>query len=314
MNQLAIVIPCYNEEEVLLDSVGKLLQILDNLKQNNKIHVDSYLFLVDDGSKDKTWELICRWNEKNPFVKGLKLAKNVGHQNALTAGLLAVLQHCDMSVSIDADLQDDITAIEKMVDKFLEGKDIVYGVRNDRNTDTFLKRFTAQSFYWIMGRLGVKTIYNHADFRLMSKRALEEFAKYEESNLFLRGIVTTIGYETDIVYYKRNKRLAGQSKYPLGKMISFAFDGITSFSIKPINLITILGIIMMIGSVSCAIYALEAYWAEQVVAGWTSLILSVWFIGGVQLLAIGLIGQYIGKIYMEVKHRPRYHIDINLLE
>ncbi len=310
MDRLAIVVPCYNEEEVLHIAAEAFRGVLDDLVKKQKIAEDSFVLFVNDGSKDKTWELIEEEHAVHPVqIRGVKLAGNVGHQFALTAGLLTAKDMCDITVSIDADLQDDIGAIEEMVDKFHEGNDIVYGVRSDRKSDTFFKRFTAQSFYKLMAGMGVKTVYNHADFRLMSKRALEHFAQYGESNLFLRGIVPTIGYQTACVYYERKERVAGESKYPLKKMLALAFNGITSFSIKPISLITWLGVIIIIGSVFAAIYALISYFTGNVVQGWTSLILSIWFIGGVQLLAIGMVGQYIGKIYVEVKHRPRYNIE-----
>ena len=310
MDRLAIVVPCYNEEEVLHIAADAFRGVLDDLIKKEKIAEDSFVLFVNDGSKDKTWELIEEEHKVHPVqIRGVKLAGNVGHQFALTAGLLTAKDMCDISVSIDADLQDDIGAIEQMVDKYREGNDIVYGVRSDRSSDTFFKRFTAQSFYKLMAGMGVKTVYNHADFRLMSKRALEHFSNYGESNLFLRGIVPTIGYQTDCVYYERKERVAGESKYPLKKMLALAFNGITSFSIKPISLITWLGVIMIIGSLCAAVYALVSYFTGNVVQGWTSLILSVWFIGGVQLLAIGMVGQYIGKIYLEVKHRPRYNVE-----
>ncbi|MGN0430757.1 MAG: glycosyltransferase family 2 protein [Lachnospiraceae bacterium] len=310
MDRLAIVVPCYNEEEVLHIAAEAFRGVLDDLIQKQKIAEDSFVLFVNDGSKDKTWELIEEEHAAHPVqIKGVKLAGNVGHQFALTAGLLTAKDLCDITVSIDADLQDDINAIEEMVDKFHAGNDIVYGVRSDRSSDTFFKRFTAQSFYKLMAGMGVKTVYNHADFRLMSKRALEQFAQYGENNLFLRGIVPTIGYQTDCVYYERKERVAGESKYPLKKMLALAFNGITSFSIKPISLITWLGAIIILGCVMAAIYALVSYFTGNVVQGWTSLILSIWFIGGVQLLAIGMVGQYIGKIYVEVKHRPRYNIE-----
>lgn len=309
MDKLAIVVPCYNEEEVLQLASETLRGVLDTLIQKEKIAEDSFILFVNDGSRDRTWELIEKEHAAHSQVRGLKLAGNVGHQNALTAGLLTAMDLCDITVSIDADLQDDVEVIEEMVDKFHEGKDIVYGVRSGRSTDSFLKRSTAQGFYRFMSLMGVKTVYNHADFRLMSRRAVEQFSRYGESNLFLRGMVPLIGYETDSVYYERRERAAGKSKYPLKKMLALAFNGITSFSIKPISLITVLGIIMVIGSIFAAVYALISYFTGNVVQGWTSLILSIWFIGCVQLLAIGLVGQYIGKIYMEVKHRPRYNIE-----
>lgn len=310
MDRLAIVVPCYNEEEVLKIASLALRDVLTDLINKKKISDDSFVLFVNDGSKDKTWELIEEEHSLYPNkIFGLKLAGNVGHQFALTAGLITAKDMCDISVSIDADLQDDVLVIEEMVDKYHEGKDIVYGVRKKRDTDTFFKRFTAQTFYKLMSVMGVKTVYNHADFRLMSKRALEQFSKYEESNLFLRGMMPLIGYETDCVYYDRKERVAGESKYPLKKMLALAFNGISSFSVKPISLITGLGSAIIVLSICAAIYAIISYCVGRVVPGWTSLILSIWFLGGVQLLCIGLIGQYIGKIYIEVKHRPRYNIE-----
>jgi len=310
MDRLAIVVPCYNEEEVLKIASKALRDTLDDLIGKGKIAENSYVLFVNDGSKDKTWDLIEEEHKEHPKqIFGVKLAGNVGHQYALTAGLLTAMQMCDMSVSIDADLQDDVAVIEEMVDKFHEGKDIVYGVRKKRDTDSFFKRFTAQSFYKLMNAMGVKTVYNHADFRLMSQRAMVQFSEYKESNLFIRGMIPLIGYESDCVYYDRKERVAGESKYPLKKMLALAFNGISSFSVKPITMVTGLGVMIIILSVIAAIYAFISYIAGRVEPGWTSLILSIWFLGGVQLLCIGLIGQYIGKIYLEVKHRPRYNIE-----
>lgn len=312
MDRLALVVPCYNEEEVLEISAKELKRVLNDLIQKGKIAEDSFVLFVNDGSMDKTWELIEKEHSESKMICGLKLAGNVGHQFALTAGLLAAKDMSDITISIDADLQDDTAVIEEMVDKYHEGKDIVYGVRNDRKKDSWFKRTTAQGFYKVMAVMGVKTVYNHADFRLMSKRAVEQFSKYEETNLFLRGMMPLIGYETDCVYYERKERVAGESKYPLKKMLALAWNGITSFSVKPISLITALGFIILFLSVCALIYALVSYFCGRVVPGWTSLILSIWFLGGVQLIAIGLIGQYIGKIYIEVKHRPRYNVEILL--
>lgn len=306
--RLAIVVPCYNEEEMLVISSETLRGVLKDLISKNKIDKDSYVLFVDDGSKDATWSLIEKEHESFPSqIKGLKLSGNVGHQFALTAGLLKAKDYADVTVSIDADLQDDVSVIEEMIDKYHDDCEIVYGVRSERKTDTFFKRTTAQTFYKLMAKMGVKTVYNHADFRLMSKRALEEFAKYEESNLFLRGMMPLIGFKSDSVYYERKERVAGYSKYPLKKMLSLAFSGISSFSVKPIELITWAGGVIIVCCILAAIYALVSYFTGHVTEGWTSLILSIWFLGGVQLLSIGLIGQYIGKIYVEVKHRPRYH-------
>ena len=308
MDRLAIVVPCYNEEEMLPLTTKELTGVLSDLITKQKIAQDSYILYVDDGSKDSTWELIRKFHEEEKKVFGLKLAGNVGHQNALTAGMLNAMEHADIMISIDADLQDDTAVMEEMVDKFHEGKDIVYGVRNDRKKDSFFKRTTAQMFYKVMAAFGVKTVYNHADYRLMSKRALQEFSKYQEINLYLRGVMPLIGYETDCVYYERKERVAGESKYPLKKMLALAWNGITSFSVKPIDFITALGGFLIFLCVIAAVYALVSYCNGHTVPGWTSLILSIWFLGGMQLVAIGMIGQYIGKIYMETKARPRYII------
>ena len=310
MDKLAIVVPCYNEEEVLETAAETLRGVLDDLVAKQKIAADSFILFVNDGSKDRTWELIEAQHQAYPVqVYGVKLAGNVGHQSALTAGLLTAMELSDVTVSIDADLQDDVAVIEEMIDKFHEGKDIVYGVRKERKTDTFFKRVTAQSFYKLMAFMGVKTVYNHADFRLMSKRAVEHFAQFRETNMYLRGMMPLIGYETDSVYYDRKERFAGESKYPLKKMLALAFNGISSFSVKPISMIMGLGVIIIICSLLASIYALISYFTGNVEPGWTSLILSIWFLGGLQLLAIGMVGLYIGKIYMEVKQRPRYNIE-----
>ncbi len=309
---LYIVVPCYNECEVFPSTVSELTDLLKNMISDNKISDKSRILFVDDGSRDNTWELISNEFKINNFVCGLKLAGNVGHQNALFAGLMAAKDNCDITVSIDADLQDDTNSIIEMVDKYYKGFDIVYGVRSSRKKDTFFKRTTAQGFYKFMNKMGVKTVYNHADFRLMSSRAVEQLSNYSERNMFLRGIVPLIGYKTDCVYYERKERLAGESKYPFKKMVSFAFDGITSFSIKPITFIFTLGLIIILCSLIAAIYVLIAYFCGKTAPGWTSLMLSIWFIGGVQLVSVGLIGQYIGKIYVESKHRPRYNTEIFL--
>ena len=309
MNRLAIVVPCYNEESALpytFDALGKVLDIMIN---DGKISDDSYILCVDDGSKDKTWEVIETEQKTNRFIKGVKLAGNVGHQNALLAGLMTAKQACDYCVSIDADLQDDVNAIIEMVDKANEGVDIVYGVRKDRSTDTFFKRTTAQGFYKFMSMLGVKTVYNHADFRLMSNRALEALSEFKERELFLRGLIPLIGYKTDCVYYNRSTRIAGESKYPLRKMIKFAINGIVSFSTRPLELITALGFGIIILSLIALLYVIIGFFLGQTVAGWPSLMVSIWFLGGVQLFSIGLIGQYVGRTYHEAKHRPRFIIE-----
>lgn len=307
--RLALVVPCYNEEEVLKETTTQLCSLFDNLNNKGKISQDSYILYVNDGSKDSTWKLIEYFNKNEKWVAGLNLAGNVGHQNALFAGLMQAQNNADVMISIDADLQDDINVIEDMLDEYKKGNDIVYGVRNDRSSDSFFKRFTAQSFYKLMTLMGVKSVYNHADFRLMSCRAVEQLGKYKERNLFLRGIVPLIGYKTSCVYYARKERMAGESKYPLKKMLSFAFDGITSFSIKPISLISFLGMFAIIISIFMMIYTIYGYFTGTTVSGWSSLMVSIWFLGGVQLLSIGVIGQYIGKIYVEVKERPRYNVE-----
>ncbi len=310
MDRLAIVVPCYNEEEVLKIASEALRGVLNDLVAKEKVAPESFVLFVNDGSRDRTWELIEEEHGLYPGqIRGVKLAGNVGHQFALTAGLLTAMERCDVTVSIDADLQDDVNVIEEMIDKFHEGNDIVYGVRRERKTDTFFKRTTAQAFYKLMALMGVKTVYNHADFRLMSRRAVEHFSQYKETNLFLRGMMPLIGYQTDSVYYDRKERVAGESKYPLKKMLALAFNGISSFSVKPISMITGLGLFIIVCSVFAAIYALISYFTGSVVPGWTSLILSIWFLGGLQLMAVGMVGQYIGKIYMEVKQRPRYNIE-----
>ncbi len=310
MDRLAIVVPCYNEEEVLKLASEALRGVLTHLIRKEKIAADSFILFVNDGSRDHTWELIEEEHLAYPVqVSGVNLAGNVGHQFALTAGLITAMSRSDVTISIDADLQDDVNVIEEMIDKFHEGNDIVYGVRKERKTDTFFKRTTAQAFYRLMSMMGVKTVYNHADFRLMSRRAVEQFSKYKETNLFLRGMMPLIGYQTASVYYDRKERVAGESKYPLKKMLALAFNGISSFSVKPISMILGIGLLIIIVSLLALVYALFSYITGHVVPGWTSLILSIWFLGGLQLLAIGMVGQYIGKIYIEVKQRPRYNIE-----
>ena len=309
MNKLMIVVPCYNEEEILPETISQLTGVIKGLIAKDKIDPKSGALFVNDGSRDHTWKIIAEAHSGNKFVYGLNLAGNVGHQNALLAGLNMLKESCDMAISIDADLQDDVGVIEQMVDKYIEGADVVYGVRSDRTEDSFFKRFTAQSFYRVMSGLGVKTVYNHADFRLMSSRALKALSLYKEQNLFLRGIVPTIGYKSDCVYYSRKKRMAGESKYPLKKMVSFAWDGITSFSIRPITMISMLGLFIVFCSVVSFIYILLSYFLGHAEPGWSSLMISIWFLGGVQLFSIGVVGQYVGKTYMESKERPRYIIE-----
>ncbi|RKI40404.1 glycosyltransferase [bacterium D16-51] len=304
-----LVIPCYNEEEVLSETSKQLQGIMEGLAGKGKISKESRVAFVNDGSKDTTWEIIAGLHRENPLFVGINLAHNRGHQNALFAGLMTAKEYADAVISLDADLQDDVGAIEEFVDKFLEGKDIVYGVRSTRATDTRFKRGTAHAFYKLMNMMGADTLEDHADYRLMSQRALEALSEYGEVNLFLRGIVPSIGYETDVVYYQRHERFAGESKYPLKKMLAFAVEGITSFSIKPIRLITSLGVFLFSISVLLLIYFLVVWMFGYTVAGWTTIVISVWGIGGLQLLALGVIGEYIGKTYLEVKHRPRYQIE-----
>lgn len=311
---LYIVVPCYNEEEVLLETISQISSVLKCLVENKLIDKSSATLFVDDGSQDQTWTLIEDYFQRNSFVKGLKLARNAGHQNALFAGLMHAKEHADIVVSIDADLQDDVNVIEEMVIKYHEGYEVVYGVRKSRTTDTFLKRFTAQKFYRLMRKMGADIVYNHADYRLLSSLVLKELSKYEERNLFLRGIIPMVGFRSTEVSYDRAERFAGESKYPLKKMLSFAFDGITSLSVTPIRLITSVGLIMFIVSLLVEIYSLIRNITGHVVMGWTSLITSIWLIGGIQLVCLGLIGEYIGKIYKETKRRPKYHVETVLEE
>ena len=309
MKRLMIVVPCFNEEEAFPTAVKELTEVIESLIQKEKISPDSGILFVNDGSRDRTWELISKAFKASKYVYGLNLAGNVGHQNALLAGLNTVKDICDISISIDADLQDDVNVIEEMIDKYYEGADIVYGVRSERKTDSFFKRFTAQSFYKFMSAMEVKSVYNHADFRLMSARSMQALSLYKERNLFLRGIVPKIGYKTDCVYYARKPRTAGESKYPFKKMLSFALDGITSFSIKPIKPVAASGAIITVCSIIAFIYTLISYFLGHTVPGWSSLMISIWFLGGVQLLSVGIVGQYVGKTYIESKERPRYNIE-----
>lgn len=310
--KLTIVIPCYNEEAVLHETMKQLSEALESLIQSKLIAKDSTLLFVDDGSRDKTWQIIESASARHPFVKGIKLSRNAGHQNALLAGLTVASEHSDCVISIDADLQDDIRAIRDFMEKYWQGYDIVYGVRDSRETDTWFKRTSAQGFYWLMGKMGIQLVPNHADFRLMSKRTLEELLKYKEANLFLRGIIPLLGFPSTKVYYDRKERMAGESKYPLKKMLAFALDGITSFSITPVRFVTALGFVTFILSAFVGLYALIEELAGHTVSGWASLIISIWLLGGLELMAVGLIGEYIGKIFKEVKRRPRYTIETNL--
>ena len=312
MNKLAVVVPCYNEEEVLPSTISILSELLDQMISEQRVASDSYILFVDDGSSDRTWDIISENHAANKYVKGLKLAGNVGHQNALIAGLSEIKDRCDMAISIDSDLQDDEQAMKEMVDHFNKGCDIVYGVRSSRDSDSFLKRTTAQSFYKLQKAFGIKSIYNHADYRLMSKKALEALSEFKERNLFLRGMIPSMGFKYDCVYYKRKRRTAGVSKYPLGKMINLAFDGITSFSVKPMNAIMSLGILMIVVSIIALAYSIFRKIRGEVVPGWTSLMLSVWVIGGILTLSLGVVGQYVAKTYIETKERPRYLVDEEL--
>lgn len=307
--KLTIVVPCYNEEAVLPETTRCLSRVIESLKERGSIDEGGILY-VDDGSKDRTWELIESFSGgKACGVSGLKLAHNVGHQQALWAGLEHAVTYSDAVISIDADLQDDVEAIFPMVDYYGNGMDIVYGVRKERKSDTFFKKNTALAFYKLMRGLGGDIVYNHADFRLMSRRALQALISFPERNLFLRGMVSSLGFPSAVVYYNRKERFAGKSKYPLGKMVSFAVDGITSFSVRPLRYIAYLGTFFMLIAISAIVYGLWAYAYGRVFPGWTSLLVSVWFIGGAILLACGIIGEYVGKIYKEVKRRPRYFVE-----
>lgn len=306
---LGIVVPCYNEEEVLPETVERLTGVLERIVRERLVAEGSFVLFVDDGSRDRTWELIESFRRTNPRVAGLKLARNAGHQSALLAGLNRVRETADCAISIDADLQDDPEAIREFMKKYHEGYDIVYGIRQSRDTDTPFKRNTAQAFYKLMRRLGADIEYNHADYRLMSRRALEQLDRFKEVNLFLRGIVPLIGFKSARVYFDRKERFAGESKYPLKKMLAFAWDGITSLSVTPIRLVTAVGAILFALSVLAGLYAIIQKLAGNTVTGWASLMVSVWFVGGIQLISLGLIGEYIGKIYKEVKRRPLYIVE-----
>ena len=309
MTKLFIAVPCYNEEEVLSDSASRLRDKMRSMMQNGIISEDSRIVFIDDGSRDRTWQIIKELHESDSIFSGIKMSRNRGHQNALMCGLMTLKDEADAVISIDADLQDDIETFDEMVRKFEDGCDVVYGVRSKRKTDTFFKRFTAEGYYKLLDHMGAKVIFNHADFRLMSKRALDAFAEYHETNLFLRGLVPMIGFRSEIVAYERSERLAGESKYPLKKMLALAWEGITSLSTKPIKLITRLGLIIFIVSIGMLIYTLIRYFTGATENGWASLTVSIWALGGLQLLAIGIIGEYIGKIYLESKRRPRFIVE-----
>lgn len=309
MNEiLYIVVPCYNEEAVLPETSRRLREKLETLAAMGKISPQSRVLFVNDGSKDRTWEIIRALHEECPLFSGVDLTRNRGHQNALLAGLMTAKDRCDMAISMDADLQDDVDAVDAMVDKFQEGCDIVYGVRSGRAKDTFFKRFTAEGFYRLMSLMGAETVFNHADYRLMSRRALEGLSQFREVNLFLRGIVPMVGYPSAVVEYERGERFAGESKYPLKKMLSFAMEGITSLSTKPIRYITLLGFLIFLVSIVMLATFIVKWALGMTVAGWASVICSVWAIGGLILLSLGVIGEYIGKIYLETKQRPRFLI------
>lgn len=306
---LYLVIPCYNEQEVLYETTKRLTEKMNSLINQQFISEESKILYVNDGSKDNTWKIIEELHDDNSLIQGVNLARNRGHQNALLAGLMTAKEYADMVISMDADLQDDINVVDEFVKKYYEGNDIVYGVRSARKKDTFFKKFTAQGFYKLMLLMGVDLVYNHADYRLMSKRSLDNLKDFREVNLFLRGIVPQIGYQSAIVEYERNERFAGESKYPLKKMLSFAMDGITSFSVKPIRMITTVGFLIFLASILMAIWSVIQHFRGVTIQGWTSTIVSIWAIGGLQILAIGIVGEYIGKIYLETKDRPRYIIE-----
>lgn len=312
--KLYVVMPCYNEEAVLPETSKRMKKKMHKLIEEGKISSKSRVLFIDDGSKDKTWHLIETLHQEDCIFSGVKLSRNRGHQNALLAGLTVASEYADAVISMDADLQDDINAMDKMIDRYKSGCDVVYGVRSKRDTDTFFKRFTAEGFYKLLEKLGGEIVYNHADYRLMSNRALKSLLEYKEVNLFLRGIVPMVGFQSDIVEYERSERYAGESKYPLKKMLSFAFEGITSLSIKPIRMIFNLGIFIGIIGVVGLIYSLIQYISGSTVSGWTSTIMSIWLLGGLQLIAIGVIGEYIGKVYLETKERPRFIIETTLID
>ena len=309
---LYVVIPCYNEEEMLEETTKQLKIKMEKLIKNNVISKESRVMYVNDGSKDSTWELIKKIDKKEELFTGITLSRNRGHQNALLGGLMTAKKYADMVISMDADLQDDINAMDEMIEKYYAGNDIVYGVRSARKKDTWFKKTTAEAFYKFMQKMGVDIVYNHADYRLTSKRVLDEFEHFSEVNLFLRGMFPLVGYKSDIVYYERNERLAGESKYPLKKMLNFAWDGITSVSVKPIRMVLNLGIIIFAISIIMIIYSIIRKIMGTTVTGWTFIVCSIWLISGIQMLSIGIVGEYIGKIYNESKRRPRFIISENL--
>ena len=308
MNILYIIIPCYNEETVLPITSKLFLSKLNSLIESGKISNNSRILFVNDGSKDKTWEIICSLAKQDEHFIGISQSRNRGHQNAVLAGLMEAKDKCDITISIDCDGQDDINAMDEMVDQYLQGCEIVYGVRSKRDTDTFFKRFTAEGFYKLLNWMGAEVVYNHADYRLVSSRVLKEFANFKEVNLFLRGMFPLVGFKSTSVYYERHERIAGESHYPLSKMLGLAFDGITSLSIKPIRIITALGTIIAGFSFLGIVWSVIMHLMNRSVAGWSSMTCIIRLLGGVQLMCLGVLGEYIGKIYMEVKHRPRYII------
>ncbi len=311
---ISIVLPCYNEALALPVTVNTLLSLLNKMIEDGLISSNSFILCSNDGSTDTTWQVINELHLQDCRVKGVSLAKNKGHQYALLAGLMSVKDRCDAAISIDADLQDDPQAMVAMIKDFISGKEIVYGVRSSRATDTWFKRTTAHLFYRVQRVLGLNIIFDHADYRLMSNRAINLLSEYDESNLFLRGIIPQIGLETSIVKYDRKERIAGESKYPLGKMLSFSIDGITSFSAKPMRMIFMIGLILLLIDIVVAIYVLISYFSSNTISGWTSIMLSVWFLGSLMLIGLGIIGEYIGKIFIEVKKRPRYAIKETLID
>ncbi len=311
---LSVVVPCYNEQDVISETAKQLSSVLNELIQDDLISHNSFILFVNDGSKDATWEKIINLHNTNTFVYGVNLAKNSGHQNALMAGLYTSKTMCDVMVTIDADLQDDVNTIKGMLIEYHKGYEVIYGVRSSRRRDTFFKKSTAQLFYKFMSFLGVQTIYNHADYRMMSQKAVEYLFEFRERNLFLRGIVPLIGFKSTKVYYERHERFAGETKYPFSKMLNFAIDGVTSFSVKPLRIIFVLGFVFLFLTIIMGAYILYQYFQHNVVSGWSSLILSLWIIGSIVILSLGIIGEYIGKIYTEVKDRPRYNIESLLIK
>lgn len=309
---LYVVVPCYNEQDVIMETTKRLTDKLDRMISAHQIAVNSRILYVDDGSSDDTWGMICELYTQNAYVTGLKLSRNKGHQNALLAGLFEAAEHADMIVSMDADLQDDIDVVDSFVDEYYKGSQIVYGVRKSRKKDSVFKRTTAVAFYRLMKAMGVEIVYNHADYRLMSKRAVEELKEYKEVNLFLRGIIPLIGFRTSVVEYDRGERFAGKSKYPLRKMVYFAIDGITSTSVRPIRMITMFGLLSILFSIGYAIYVLVGHAAGGTVQGWTTSVLLTCFFGGAQIMCTGIVGEYVGKIYLETKARPRYIVEEKL--